>query len=88
MFHLEPLIWTVRADEEFKVFGDPYNWVCTVMKTGPTSCRIHGGLARKDIPRSKEVRYARALVEHLKQLGFETITWERASDIKDDEDAK
>ncbi len=84
MFHLEALIWTIRADEEFRVFGDPYTFVCTVMKTGPKSCRIHGALARKEIPRGKEVAYARVLEEHLRRLGFTKITWERAGDLNDE----
>lgn len=79
MIHLEPMIWTLRAAENFKNYGDDFDFVCTVTKIGPKACRITGALGK--IPKEKEVKYARAVMAELAKLGFIEVVWERAKDL-------
>lgn len=64
-------IWLIRIGEKFEVFGDPYEAVCTFIKTGPDSGRLVGlaGVFNK--------RSFLAIRESLISAGITKVEWER-----------
>lgn len=80
MFHLEPLIWSLRGSKNFKKFGDDFTFVCTITKTGLQSCRITAACSK--IREDDLTKYARMLLKELNRMGFLYVDWERPKDIE------
>lgn len=70
--HVEWIIGVLRAGPEFKDFGDPYEFSCSVIRRGD-SCEIVGASGKLTMP------IYRAIRETLEAEGIKVATWERSS---------
>ena len=70
--HVEWIVGVVRAGPEFKDFGDPYEFSCTVIRRGD-ECEIIGASGKFTITNYKAVR------EALESAGIKAAHWERST---------
>lgn len=70
--HAEWIVGVIRAGPEFKDFGDPYEFSCTVLRRGDT-CEIIGASGKLTM-----ATY-RALREMLEGHGIKVAVWDRVS---------
>lgn len=75
--HIEALsdsIWLIRVGSKFETFGDPYEAVCTFVKTGPTFGMVVG------LAGSFNRQSYQAIKKALVDCGIEKAVWERIKD--------
>ena len=72
MVHVEPITFTVRLFLKGKVWGDPFDGVCTVQKTGSVGfvSAYHGKLNKAGTVQ---------LLEELEQYGITELKWVRGN---------
>lgn len=73
--HVEWIVGVIRAGPEFKDFGDPYEFSCTVLRRGDT-CEIIGASG------TITPGVVRAVREALHTAGVTKAHWERIKDGK------
>ena len=70
MLHIEPIVFTVRVFLNGKEWGDPYDGVCTVQKTGTVGfvSGYHGKLDKQAVV---------DLAHELEPYGITELRWVR-----------
>lgn len=69
--HVEMVTGVIRAGPEFKNFGDPYEFACTIIVSGST-CEIRGASGKFTMATYRAVK------EALEAIGITEAHWERA----------
>lgn len=69
--HVEWIAGVIRAGPEFKDFGDPYEFSCTVLRRGDT-CEIIGASGKLTMETYRAVRTM------LSETGIKRVIWDRA----------